>query len=124
VQVNAGGGSQVEARAGDGKGRGEACDGDGEAGLDRDGGGGLCNRDRSRIGARVELDRAKGKQTDGYRKRASSPSASQRRWTAREVPPVLLLTLQYYPIKQHEIQATARPIMAAGIKALVQGLKA
>jgi hypothetical protein len=62
----------VEARAGGGKGRGEVCDGDGEAGPDRDGGGGPPNRDRSRIGARVELDRVKGKQTDGYRKWASS----------------------------------------------------
>jgi hypothetical protein len=70
-QVN-GGGRQVEARTGGSKGRGEVCDGDGEAGLDRDGGGGLPNRDRSRIGARAELDRVKGKQTDGYRKRASS----------------------------------------------------
>jgi hypothetical protein len=70
-QVN-GGGRQVKARAGGGKGRGEICDGDGEAGLVRDGGGGLPNRDRSKIGARVELERVKGKQTDGYRKRASS----------------------------------------------------
>jgi hypothetical protein len=42
----------MEARAGGGKSRGEVCDGDGEAGLDRYRGGGLRNRDRSRIGAR------------------------------------------------------------------------
>jgi hypothetical protein len=62
----------VEARAGGGKGRGKVYDGDGEAVPDRYGGGGPSNRDRSRIEARVELDRVKGKQTDGYRKRASS----------------------------------------------------
>jgi hypothetical protein len=67
-----GGGSQVEARAGGGKGHGEVYDGDREAGLDREWGGGLHNRDRSWIGARKERDRVKGKQTDGYRKRASS----------------------------------------------------
>jgi hypothetical protein len=62
----------VKARAGGGKGRSEVCDGDRKAGLVRNGGGGLPNRDRSKIGARVELDRVKDKQTDGYRKRASS----------------------------------------------------
>jgi hypothetical protein len=70
-QVNAGG-RQVEARAGGSKGCSEVCDGDGKAGSDRDGGEGPPNRDRSWIGVRVELDRVKGKQTDGYRKRASS----------------------------------------------------
>jgi hypothetical protein len=51
----------MEARAGGGKGRSEVCDGDGEAGLDRDSGGDLRNRDRSRIGMREKLDRVKGK---------------------------------------------------------------
>jgi hypothetical protein len=59
-QVN-GGGRQMEARAGGSKGRGKVYNSDGKAGLDRDRGGGLPNRDRSRIGARVELDRVKDK---------------------------------------------------------------
>jgi hypothetical protein len=42
------------------------------AGLNRNGRGGLSNRDRSRIGVRIELDRVKDKQTDVYRKWASS----------------------------------------------------
>jgi hypothetical protein len=71
-QVDGGGGRQVEARAGGGKGHGEVCDGVEEAGLDREWRGRLHNRDRSWIGARKELDRVKGKQTDGDRKRASS----------------------------------------------------
>jgi hypothetical protein len=62
----------VEARAGGSKGHGEVYEGDGEAGLDREWGGGPHNGDRSWIGARKERDRVKGKQTDGYRKRASS----------------------------------------------------
>jgi hypothetical protein len=62
----------VEARAGGGKGYGEVYDGDREASLDKKWGGDLHNRDRSWIGARRELDRVKGKQTDGYRKGTSS----------------------------------------------------
>jgi hypothetical protein len=59
-QVN-GGERQVEARAGGGRGCSKVCDGDREAGLVRNGGGGLPNRESSKIGARVELDRVKGK---------------------------------------------------------------
>jgi hypothetical protein len=70
-QVNRGE-RQVEARAGGDKGRGKVYDSDGEAGLNRNGGEGLSNRDRSRIETRVELNRIKSKQTDGYRKWASS----------------------------------------------------
>lgn len=62
----------MKARTKGGKDRGKVCDGDGEAGLDRDRKRGLRNRDMSRIGAREQLDRAKDKQTDGYKERVSS----------------------------------------------------
>jgi hypothetical protein len=54
----------MEAGAGGGKGHGKVYDSDREAGLGREWGGGLHNRDRSRIETRKELNRVKGKQSD------------------------------------------------------------